>query len=141
MKVVAKQWFLLKQLLLRLLCSILKVKVEDESDSKTKVSETTLCETLMIYLESESDGKTLMISLGLTWELATSSSLSRATTIAFADSRISFFTCHPKNFNTRDSIQNISLLNHPNCCHLRARCVFVTQSSNKMVTHLPRRLR
>ena len=33
------------------------MKVEDESDSKTKMSETTLCETLMIYLESESDGK------------------------------------------------------------------------------------
>ena len=57
MKVVAKQWFLLKQLLLRPLCSILKVKVEDESDGKTKVSETTLCETPIIYLESESDGK------------------------------------------------------------------------------------
>ena len=36
------------------------MKVEDESDSKTKVSETTLCETLMIYLESESDGKAKM---------------------------------------------------------------------------------
>ena len=57
MKVVAKQWFLLKQLLLRPLCSILKVKVEDERDSKTKVSETTLCETPIIYLESESVGK------------------------------------------------------------------------------------
>ena len=123
------------------LCETPIIYLESESDGKRKVSEITLCETLVIYLESESDGKTLMISLGLTWELATSSSLSRATTIAFADSRISFLTCHPKNFNTRDSIQNISLLNHPNCCHLRARCVFVTQSSNKMVTHLPRRLR
>ena len=56
-KVVAKQCCLLKRLFLRLLCSIQKVKVEDESDGKIKVSETTLCETLMIYLESESDGK------------------------------------------------------------------------------------
>ena len=84
----------------------LMIYLESESDGKTKVSEATLSETPMIYLESESDGKTkafettlretLMIYLGLTWELATSSSLSRATTIAFADSRISFLTCHPK---------------------------------------------
>ena len=33
------------------------MKVEDERDSKTKVSETTLCETPIIYLESESVGK------------------------------------------------------------------------------------
>ena len=78
------------------LCETLMIYLESESDGKTEVSETTLCETLIIYLESESDGKTLMISHGLTWELATSSSLSRATTIAFADSRISFLTCHPK---------------------------------------------
>ena len=81
----------------------LMIYLESESDGKTKVSETTLSETLMIYLESESDGKTLMISLGLTWELATSSSLSRATTIAFADSRISFLTCHRKKTSTLET--------------------------------------